>query len=254
MLLNYYLHGKQYDSAAYYIAKCKQYNSLNNNIEDQQFIKELEVELLIAQNKPCPDISLLKAAAMGFDTTHNYYRARETYMLLMQNAKTQHNVNEALYYLEKHNAVNDSVIKIETRNNWLELDKKYQTEKKEYQIQSQNSKLEKNKIQIAGLLALLLALGLGTILFFVYKKRKQSKKDYENQVQFTASLFEKTEEERKRIATDLHDSVSHELLSLKTENQTEFATINTKIDSIIDEIRSISRNLHPVLFESLGLQ
>lgn len=71
---------------------------------------------------------------------------------------------------------------------------------------------------------------------------------------FTKQLLQNTEEERKRIASDLHDSISHELLNLKYIFRKDSATVNTKINSIINDIRGISRNLHPVMFDKIGLQ
>ena len=70
---------------------------------------------------------------------------------------------------------------------------------------------------------------------------------------YTKQLLEETEEERKRIALDLHDSVNHELLSLKKSLEKKDSA-NKKIDSIINDIRSISRNLHPVMFDKVGLE
>jgi signal transduction histidine kinase len=53
----------------------------------------------------------------------------------------------------------------------------------------------------------------------------------------------------------LHDSISHELLNLKAIlKQEDFIVINTKIDTIINDIRGISRNLHPVMFDKIGLE
>lgn len=70
---------------------------------------------------------------------------------------------------------------------------------------------------------------------------------------YTKQLLEETEEERKRIALDLHDSVNHELLSLKKSLEKKDSA-NKIIDSIINNIRSISRNLHPVMFDKVGLE
>ncbi|MFM2048162.1 MAG: hypothetical protein RI955_710 [Bacteroidota bacterium] len=136
----------------------------------------------------------------------------------------------------------------------LELEKKFKTAQQGKLIAEQNIKLEKSKFQITTLLFALLGILLSTLLYFVFKKRQEANREIAKQQQFTQQLFEKTEEERKRIATDLHDSVSHDLLDLKSENKTEFAQLNLKIDAIIEDVRSISRNLHPVLFESLGLK
>jgi signal transduction histidine kinase len=87
------------------------------------------------------------------------------------------------------------------------------------------------------------------------EKSNQLLQDRINSLNFTKQLLESTEVERKRIATDLHDSISHELLNLKAIfKQEDFITINTKIDTIINDIRGISRNLHPVMFDKIGLE
>jgi signal transduction histidine kinase len=85
------------------------------------------------------------------------------------------------------------------------------------------------------------------------ERAKQLKQDKINSENFTKQLLENTESERKRIATDLHDSISHELLTLKSFFHDDVNSANAKIDSIIDNVRSISRNLHPVMFDKIGL-
>lgn len=85
------------------------------------------------------------------------------------------------------------------------------------------------------------------------EKANQLLQDKLNSMNFTKQLLESTEIERKRIATDLHDSISHELLNLKSIFQHDLTTVNAKIDTIINDIRGISRNLHPVMFDKIGL-
>jgi signal transduction histidine kinase len=75
-----------------------------------------------------------------------------------------------------------------------------------------------------------------------------------NVQRYTKQLLKKTEEERQRIARDLHDSVSHELLGLKNVADGKQVETNLKVDSIINNIRSISRNLHPIMFDKIGLK
>ncbi len=85
------------------------------------------------------------------------------------------------------------------------------------------------------------------------EKANQLIQDKINTMNFTKQLLESTEVERKRIATDLHDSISHELLNLKSIFKQDLSVVNSKIDSIINDIRGISRNLHPVMFDKIGL-
>ena len=91
----------------------------------------------------------------------------------------------------------------------------------------------------------------------IYQNRQKQNKLKQNNLnvqRYTKQLLKKTEEERQRIARDLHDSVSHELLGLKNVADGKQVETNLKIDGIINNIRSISRNLHPIMFDKIGLK
>lgn len=75
-----------------------------------------------------------------------------------------------------------------------------------------------------------------------------------NKTLFTKRLLELIEDERKRIANDLHDSIGNELINLKQNINLPSNEIGNKIDGIIDEVRSLSRNIHPAMFERVGLK
>ncbi|RFS15390.1 hypothetical protein D0T08_14650 [Emticicia sp. C21] len=51
----------------------------------------------------------------------------------------------------------------------------------------------------------------------------------------------------------MHDSISHELLNLKSTLSQDTKVVSSKIDTIINDIRGISRNLHPIMFDKIGL-
>lgn len=55
--------------------------------------------------------------------------------------------------------------------------------------------------------------------------------------------------ERERIARDLHDGIGQELILLKSELKDK-----TTVDAIIDDLRTISRELHPVGLKKLGFR
>lgn len=95
---------------------------------------------------------------------------------------------------------------------------------------------------------------LAALAYYLWQRQKQLKQERQNSINFTQQLLETTEEERRRIASDLHDSVSHELMALKNTFHLEASVLNGKIDTIINDIRIISRNLHPVMFDKIGLQ
>ena len=65
------------------------------------------------------------------------------------------------------------------------------------------------------------------------------------------------EEERKRIARDLHDGIGQSLLMIKNQMATTQETTleNQKlISETLDEVRTISRDLHPFTLEKFGLK
>jgi signal transduction histidine kinase len=75
-----------------------------------------------------------------------------------------------------------------------------------------------------------------------------------SQENFTKQLFQNTEDERQRIAQDLHDGVGQDLILLKKSIVPNTAITESKISHILDQIRSISRNLHPVVLDKIGLK
>src|SRR5690606_24890222 len=74
------------------------------------------------------------------------------------------------------------------------------------------------------------------------------------QQQFTQQFLQRTEEERGRIARDLHDGLSQELLLLKNEAKSGLTILPEKIDGLIEEVRTVSRALHPVMLDQIGLK
>jgi len=94
----------------------------------------------------------------------------------------------------------------------------------------------------------ILVVGSLTIIYF--KNKKKSKQ----QEQYTHDLIEAQENERTRLARELHDSVGQKLMLLAKKTKTMGnAEIGTLADGTLDELRSISRGLHPATMEKLGL-
>ena len=98
------------------------------------------------------------------------------------------------------------------------------------------------------------------VLVFIYKKRtRQLKKEKRIQIEFSKQLIQSQEEERKRIASELHDSLGQDLLVIKNiallnkMNDEHFEEISKTAGLAIDEVRRISYNLHPYQLDRLGL-
>ncbi len=104
----------------------------------------------------------------------------------------------------------------------------------------------------------------GTGFIFLQRIRKTKRKKAQ-QREFTMKLIQSQENERKRIAGELHDSLGQNLMVIKNKlyfvkDHKEESLILKELDEIsgltsnaIEEVRAISHNLRPYELERLGL-
>lgn len=189
-----------------------------------------------------------------YKETKMYQNLSFCYETLKREAIKKSDYKTALYYQEELEKTMDSLASSNLKKQVKNLDKKYQTEKKEQLIAFQSTELKQKSSFIYALIASLIGLLLAALTYYLWQKQKTLKQEKTNSMNFTKQLLENTEEERKRIASDLHDSISHDLLSLKTGLSQDIQVVSGKIDAIINDIRIISRNLHPIMFDKIGLE
>lgn len=94
------------------------------------------------------------------------------------------------------------------------------------------------------------------IYFFILWRLAALRKERNEKQAFAEALINAQEEEKKRIARDLHDSVGQSLVLLKKEIdkiQNTSLTNRKLIAETLQEVRSISRDLHPFQLEKFGL-
>lgn len=170
---------------------------------------------------------------------------------LSQLYRKENNFEKAYEHQSAFMKYKDSLNVTSNAEKLMELKKDYEfgIEREHLNNEVLNYKL-RNTILAISLICLALIGGL----FYLVKKRKEQKRAAQIQEQFTFQLLQNTEEERSRIANELHDSVNHDLLTLKN-NLTHGKTIQVEdVSQVIEEVRNISRNLHPAILETLGLE
>ncbi|MGB0391334.1 MAG: ATP-binding protein [Salibacteraceae bacterium] len=161
---------------------------------------------------------------------------------------------------------------IDVQNAALEADRKFQIAEKEKELlQTKNEKAtsdllllkkEKQLWSVAGLVGLVLLIS-GFILYRTKQRQKSNlaKARIEEQQKGLAAIIQAQEDERKRIAKDLHDGIVQQLGGLKLGFQKVFsenATPETdKIVKILDdsaqELRELSHKMMPRALGELGL-
>ncbi|MBX7204004.1 MAG: sensor histidine kinase [Bacteroidia bacterium] len=205
----------------------------------------------------------------------------EGYKLLAEIWAGKGDYLKAYRYHVQYNQLNDSMLTVEKIASISEMQTKYDTEKKEQQIvlldQQNKTKAAQRNALIAGSAVLLLALFV--LGFYYIQRNKIARKNQEIAEQKIVSLLNETElktynamiegqeEERKRIATDLHDRLGSMLATVKLlfssldskidrmqkENNEQFATAKSLLDEACGEVRRISHNLSSGIVMSFGL-
>ena len=199
------------------------------------------------------DSKVYRNGLVEYKSSKNIIGQLACYGGLIDEALRVNDYKNAYLYSQEFNHLEDSLSSKSLIIKTKELDRKYQTEKKEQQIILQKTELTQKNAYIALLVAILGGILITAFALYLWNRQKKLKQEKENTMNFTKQLLQSTEEERKRIAGDLHDSISHELLNLKSIFTQDISVVNSKIDTIINDIRGISRNLHPVMFDKIGL-
>lgn len=168
-------------------------------------------------------------------------------------AKAGDYTNAFTYHKLFSGAMNDFVNKESTKQ-LSELNVKYETEKKQNLINQQQFEIKQKNIWLlfGGLLFL-----ISVVSAFLIYRNYQHKQDKKLQTEIfrqkeleTKALFDGEQNERIRIARDLHDSVGQMLslikMNLSSQEKTEENdSIQNLVDQTISEVRTISHNLIP---------
>lgn len=181
---------------------------------------------------------------------------------------------EALSFHRLYEELSDSLMNQERQSAILLAEARYQGEKKAQQLALQAALLrQKNTwngilIGSTALLALILFL-----LFRNFRQRRQLQEkrirelEQEKQLSATQSLLRGQEEERNRLARDLHDGLGGLLsgvklqlgamkgnLILSEEHGRMFANALARLDDSIQEMRRVAHNMMPEALLKLGLR
>lgn len=171
---------------------------------------------------------------------------------------------QALHYYQIKTEVKDSLNEIGNDKLLTEMQFKYEDEKKErIRMKEQNQlklQLKQQEVDIAqsrqNLITLISIFILVFLVIVVLYFRLKQKSD--NLFSFT--ITNKLEEERGRIARDLHDGLGQSMIVLKNkfnniqlQNPSDANDLNDNFSEVIEEVRSISRSLIPPELKRLGL-
>lgn len=170
---------------------------------------------------------------------------------------SQGNFEQGIIYYRKYMKYRGKLFTEQKDAQILELEKKYESERKQFLIDQQNSELALLAANNSFQQKLIIFISVFLILFFGliynYRSKRFAVKSKKLQETFSQQLLTYQEEERQKISRDLHDSIGQSLILIKNKVQLKDEETGDMIANTLEEVRAISKQLHPVLLEKLGL-
>lgn len=280
ILLSYYLvaaqvfkKSNQPDSAFYYFSKgydvSKAYNYSYGMAETQ-----LQMGAIAIIQKKYGEAEKYLLSGIEAAKAVNYYGILNNgYKYLSDIYAVTGRYKEAYEYFDRYKEIDDSLKSMESRKYAGNLEKKYETAKKDALLLSQESKIQRkntlNYILISGA-ALLIILSFLFYRNFRQKQKLQQQRinELETEKQLTAAeaVLKGEEQERTRLAKDLHDGLGGMLSGIKyslntvkgnlimtPENAQAFERSIDMLDSSIKEMRRVAHNMMPEALVKFGL-
>lgn len=206
--------------------------------------------------------------------------------------KEQNKPDSALFYYESLGLLKDSLMNMERIKDINQLQETYQKEKREQEISSlkvqktlreQEVNMERQqKLSLLTALMVLVLLAFAAVLILKQRAKNANKMAamqedlYRNQMHQVIKehelksinqVMEGQENERKRIAEDLHDRLGSMLSSIKlhfnaveekldvAEMKTfqQYTRANNLLDDVVNEVRNIAHNMESGVLQSFGL-
>lgn len=165
---------------------------------------------------------------------------------------------KSLAFYKSYSNIKDSIQKSTSRKRFAYVQNQFEVEKKDLEIARQKKDIvllaTENRVKRQGLI--FGGLGLISLFTFIYlyRSREFAKRKQHLQKQFSQKLMQQQEQERTRIARELHDGVGQQLTLIKRKTQSEQHTQLTELtNGVLEEVRAISRGLYPPMLDKLGL-
>ena len=173
--------------------------------------------------------------------------------------------------LKKLVAIKDSLYKVNSAEAISDLQTRYEVQKKENTIILQKLDLTRKNNLLYASIALSCVVLIGAYILFAIRKKNQAMKLQDLQIaekrKTLQAVLQAEENERNRIAADLHDGVAQKMVAAKLNLQTfesyfkgfnpsqqqTFDNISSLVEESCTEVRDLSHSMMPQAFFRSGL-
>lgn len=232
---------------------------MDNNVFGHQSHRITKGYILYKEKKQNEAKTVLFEALQQPKNSYQVNEQIELYRVLSLVYNALESPSKEIFYFKKYIHKKDSLEKITKINSLNYYQSLFENELQEKKIVEQKASIELLKSKNKNNKIVIFLVSIGFVLFIVIailsSKRMALKRKKEQREQYAQNLLLNQEKERKRIAKDLHDGLGQSLLLIKNEaSLKKDEKIKTLIDDSINEIRSISRGLHPFQLQQIGIK
>ena len=201
------------------------------------------------------------------------YQKRKTLETLSRIHIALHDLATGQQYMKEASAITDSINNERIRRNAIEFETKYETAKKDAQIKFQQAAIKQKNTLNYFLISAAAALFIISLLAYRNYRHKQhlqlqriNELETEKYLSATEAVLKGEEQERTRLAKDLHDGLGGMLSGIKyslntmkgnlimtPENAQAFERSMDMLDSSIHEMRRVAHNMMPEALVKFGL-
>lgn len=176
------------------------------------------------------------------------------------------NYSRAYELMQNHKKLNDSISAMDFKQQLADMETRYRTAEKEQEIVLLESKNRLHRTLFFG--AILFTVLLILWIWYAWSTRKRrNEKDalmqrQQREIDVSKALMDGEEQERKRLARDLHDGLVGRVTGLKMNveriardsRQKELPDVVAELETVITELRHTAHNLEPSVLKNQGLE
>ncbi len=246
------------------------------------------IDFTLKNNIPWDYVSLKYEKAQIFKLSERFEEAKQELEKLLKNVVYQNSIKKKLDWIYEladiesklnnhqksyelmvdYRILKDSLIAQNDKKMLADMELQYRTAEKEKAILLLENQNKLNKIFLFGGILIFLLL----VLWLIYAwnvRRKRNKKDFQlrkqqQEIEITHALMEGEQQERNRLAQELHDGLGGRITGIKmnvemlakknVEEKFELDRIVQQLDIAIVELRNTAHNLVPSALQKYGLQ
>src|SRR5690606_22994151 len=176
------------------------------------------------------------------------------------------NYEQAYQWTRKYKELNDSIGVLDFKQQMAELETKYRTAEKEQEIHLLESRNLLNRTFIIS--GLVVAGLIGLWIWYAWNARKKRNISetlllkQQREIDVAKALINGEEQERKRLARELHDGLIGQVTGLKMNLEriardhepNDLSFVTEQLGSVIAELRQTAHNLEPTVLKNYGFE